>query len=83
MGREHKSAEAASLRLHALDLRDGILRRTDDPVAPIGARARGDFVSRLPGISFVRRFQSDRKKIVLVAVNTRFDVAPRFFPAVS
>src|ERR1041384_6016773 len=35
--RKHQSAEAAGFSLHAFDLRNRVVRRADDPVAPVAS----------------------------------------------
>ena len=80
---QHKPAEAAGFRLHAFDLRDRVVRRADNPVAPVGAGTRRDFLRRLSSVRLIRSFQTDGEKILHVAPDILFDVVPRCFPAVG
>src|SRR5262245_45273114 len=65
MSRQHKPAEASCFSLHSLDLRNRIVRRANDPVAPVGARARCDFMRRLARVSLIGCLESkDRKSVV-------------------
>src|SRR5262245_30704410 len=78
MSRQHKPAEASCFSLYSLDLRNRIVRRANDPVPPVGARARRDFVRRLARISLIGCLQSNGKEIFHVAPNARFNIGPGF-----
>ena len=80
---QHEPAEASGLGLQALDLRNGIVRRADDPLAPVGAGARGDLMRGLAGIGLVGRLQSDCKEIFHIAPDALFDIGPGLFARLS
>src|SRR5262249_5636616 len=83
MGRQHEPAEASRFCLNALDLRDGIIRGTDDPVATVGARARRNLLRRLARIRLIGRLQSDGKEIFHVAADGFFNIGPSLLPTLS
>ena len=83
VGRNHYTAEAADLFVQRLKPLDGVVRRADNPSAPVGHELRRDL-----GVGLVRRplpaaAGVNRKEVVVdVPLDRVLDIRPRLLPCV-